>query len=290
MKLSHSKLSVFNTCRRKFFYEYVRELEPKQFNSSLNTGKLFHLGMETMYKTGDLGAVDAVIFNASEEVDTSAWTQAEFMDYEKDITMIQGMLHGAYDIFYLRDQEKNVKVLEVESEYVLETGSDNQYHLILDLLLEIDGKVCLVEYKTASRLGDAYFARLRIDLQTRCMATVLNGLENKKIEKIIFRIIKKPGIRVKQTEQTAAYLERLRDEFISKPNDYFIEQEFIFTEKEQEAAGEYIQIMQQEVKETCGRNRFPQNTSICSLINCAFLPLCCSEENVDLYKEKERRG
>ena len=285
-KLSFSRLSVFNTCKKKFEYEYIRNLRAKKFSFALNTGSLFHKGMEILYKTNSLDEAIKTVNEESEKVDTSAFGQDDYRQYEKDLVMIHGMLQGAYDVFYQRDQEKNVKVLAVEGSYIQPLPDDYSYHFILDLLLEIDGKVCLIEYKTSSRLGDAYFNRLKIDMQTRTMAYLLKN-ESINVDKIVFRIIKKPGIRIKQTETSNQFLERLQEEFSCNPMEYFIEQEFAFTEKDRDNAMAYLAVNTSDYQIKLLSGFYQQNTSICSIINCPFLPLCNSEDNIDLYESKE---
>lgn len=289
-KISHSQTSVLNTCKRKFKYQYVDNLEPKTFNFSLSTGKIFHECIAHLYNTGDLSETFKLLNEISEKIDTSAFTQDDFNQHEKDLVMIQGMLQGAYDIFYLRDQEKNVKILEVEAEYIEQISESYEFHLIIDLLLEIDGKVCLIEYKTASQLGDTYFNRLKIDFQTRNYAALLNKKHNKKIEKIIYRIIKKPGIRIKQNETVSQYLDRLKEEFYSKPNSYFIEQEFSFTKEDSEKAFLNLEQNAQTHYWTNEYKIYPMNTSMCGIINCPFIHLCIDYEgSIDLYKRKEEK-
>jgi hypothetical protein len=303
-RLSWSQLGTFNSCKKRYYWSYIKNLEPVAFQDSLSFGVIFHDAMEMLYKEGVVSIVQDHITKLIRKMDTTAFTQKDFDKQDWMEIVLRAMVQGAYDYFYTVDRERGFSVVETEKKYDVAIPNPKakraynsrkyRYVFIMDLWLvrqrEDTKEYELVEYKTASRLRESYFERLKIDQQTRGMTYFLQREYGITISKIRYRILKKPGIRQTKKENRVQFFERLESEFDKKPDDYFIEKDFLVNQKQIKEFGEDLWMMQKELDFVIKNELYTKDTSKCSILNCPFLPLCNDQTNSDvLYKQKEKR-
>jgi hypothetical protein len=170
MKFSISQIKNFKTCRRSYFFRYIEELEPVQKAEPLETGSSYHEFLETLYRDGNLNAV---------EEPTKALAMAKA--YE---TYIYPFLA--------------VKAVEEPFTFVI----CNDYELIgrVDGIAE-DGN--LVEHKTTSKDLEQFEYDLQWDEQLMAYMLAYD------VRKVYYTVVKKPTIRLKKNETDEEFYQRM---------------------------------------------------------------------------------
>jgi hypothetical protein len=148
----YTMLDTFQTCRKKYYYSFVRGLDSKRKSSALSFGTAIHSALDTYYFENDIS---------------------------KAITKFRETFTSQEDEV-LRNVDNGVKLLEnypkvypteifkvlgkPEKGFVLPIG-DILYGGRIDLPIEIDGQVWVMEHKTTSRITGSYFDQFDLDKQ-----------------------------------------------------------------------------------------------------------------------------
>ena len=296
--LSYSQLSTLS-CLKRYYYSYILNLKPKRFNQALDFGKYFHQGMDILNTTGDIDSAVVMVREDMNKINAFSMNDEDVLKLEWMKIVVIAMIEGYYKYFYITDRENGIKILDSEQEYMVPIRNPKnnymnrkyEYNFILDMIYENKkGELWLVEYKTASRLGQSYFERLLIDGQGRGMAYMLKKEFNKEITGISYRIMKKPSIRQKKGESVSEFHERLGSVFQDQAEDYFIEKKVYFDQTDlliwAKDLWDSTKIVQFIKKNDC----FPRDTSKCTILNCPFVALCSSQQDAELlYEQKDKR-
>ena len=281
--LSHSQINKFNTCKKQYKYSYIDNLRPKKTAVYLDHGRLVHRGLEHLWQQGDLQATLDLIKKSIDEIDTNHFNEKEFKEFNFLKTCVISQISVYHDSYYLNDKSLGWKALELEKKYQMPIAHpylnledwDYEYQFIADGVFEDkDGKLWLMEYKTASQLGDNYWLRLQFDSQVTGNLMYLEAIYGKKFEGCKYRVLKKPGIRQKQKETDIEFLSRLEDLFTGQVGDYLIEATLYRTEAEIDEFRHELWDSTQDIKNTVECGGYYKNTSACILRNCQFIGIC----------------
>lgn len=299
--LSHSQLNTFDACKKRYFYNYVQNIVPKVRKKALTHGSLFHSAMEVLYKTGDLAQAVKSIDKEILALNKTFFEQKDYDDLDWTELVVKAQLRGYYEIFYAHDIKAGYKSVEIEKEYDVtiinpETNVPSRkfiYRFIADRVVrDSEGKLWLVEYKTASKLGQSYFDRLSIDNQITGMLYYLQQIYKEKFEGIIYRVMKKPGIKQTQKESRSGFFARLSNEFMKNPDKYFVEEILVRDVKAFDEFKQDLWAKQKEVQGCINTGIYPKSTANCvsHFGTCEYMPLCTKEFNaLDKYEERKDR-
>jgi len=109
------------------------------------------------------------------------------------------------------------------------------------------------------------------------------------VEGVIYRVIRKPLIRVRKGETVLQFTERLTQDYKDRPDFYFIEKRLYRTTADLMAFEEELweQISLADKQHKLGLNF--RHTCNCSVYGaCRYLPICTGEANAEaLYEIKE---
>ena len=128
MRVSHSKLSTFLSCPRKYALRYKLNLEPIETAGALFLGKLVHRGIE---------------LQSSEE---ALAEQSEIIDDKTETLKI--MAEAMIDVYL--DIYKDEKIISKEEEIFFKITATDELHAIADEIIVRDGKKYIVDFKTSS--------------------------------------------------------------------------------------------------------------------------------------------
>eukprot|EP00919_Chromeraceae_sp_WS-2016_P030604 GHVR01072575.1.p1 GENE.GHVR01072575.1~~GHVR01072575.1.p1 ORF type:complete len:239 (+),score=23.26 GHVR01072575.1:1-717(+) len=233
------------------------------------------------------------------QLNTRHYTDDMLKDLSFITVCVNAMIQGYYDVFYLEDMRKGFTVVELEKKHDMKivnpaTGRATpsfKYRFYADAVLKDPvGNHWLVEYKTAARMGDAYWDRLAFDHQITGNMAYLEQIYGVEFKGCIYRVMKKPGIRQTQKENKIQYLERLQSLFTEQCGDYFIEKDLFRSQEEKQAFLESLWITQKDIQNTLKTNGYYQNTGACVLKNCSYLPLCAKKTfAMEKFEQKEGR-
>jgi len=142
-RISNSEAACWLTCKRKYFYEFDLNLEPKVVGQALGRGVLLHDVLALYYERLKAGVSHNVAV-----VDARARLQTFMASLPMETVMEVDRLLQGYWNYYQGD--KDWEILEVEKSYDLPLTEEYEYALRLDLLVRVrsTGAIVLVDHKT----------------------------------------------------------------------------------------------------------------------------------------------
>lgn len=229
---SYSSISKFLDCKKKYWWTYVRGLEPKVRSLAFITGELIHSGVGRIYAKNSNFIEDTIVDLNKIRIDFRNNLQFAPAEEQKFIELeyvIRGMLE-AYAITY----SDLIKTFHpIQNEYKIQYKLHNGITLvcILDNIMTNDTDLYIHELKSTKTLNDNYVKNIQNNLQIsiyfhtfNCVSAMLEHkgypqLTGKKIAGIVFDVIQKPGIKRKKLESYDDFLVRLI-KYYTEGNDY----------------------------------------------------------------------
>jgi len=193
--LTNSRLRAARTCARLHHYLYVEGWRPVRESEALRIGTLVHLGLEAWFRAHQDGLRDQAFDCAVAAVADRAWDA-----YEQ--AKIEEMLWG-YDLRW-RDQE--LEVLAVETEFCTkllnpDTWAPSRIWVLagkIDGIIRVDGRVLVIEHKTAyEEIEDPaadYWTKLQMDHQVSAYTIGAEAL-GYEVQGCLYDVLKKPALR-----------------------------------------------------------------------------------------------
>ena len=197
--LTQSSLGTLQSCEEKFRLRYIEGLVPMQERPYFAIGSAVHRGVELR----DPEAGVALLL----EKRGQPWSDLERDELEVDSGIVRAMVSGAL----ARWSEWPATVEHPFQLPIVNpvTGGRSTVHQLAGvqdgLWTERDK---ILELKTTSRLDRDYIARLDIDFQVTTYLAAASTLLGRPILEVVYRIIKKPGIRPHKGESDLEYRER----------------------------------------------------------------------------------
>ena len=153
LTLDNTKRSELNSCPRKYYWSYIRNLKPTQGSTALRYGITWHAAMEGLYGhikkhgwTHDGGAVEAAISAAKDAWAEQSTKQSYFDDYRTLENCLQSLL--SY-LAHFNHDEGMLKVNFVERRFKIK--------------LELDAME-MVRFPRVSKQGIVFAGRLDADI------------------------------------------------------------------------------------------------------------------------------
>lgn len=254
MKASISRIKLFKSCRKAYYFKYVQSLEPVEKSNALSIGSNYHELLEKLYNENTL-IVDG---NFSKEM-------AMAMAYKKYIF-------------------PKFKVKSVEEWKEVEIGK----HCLIGRVDGIADDGCLVEHKTTSLdIGESYEYNLLWDEQ------ILAYMYMTGARKVYYTVCKKPTIRQRSNETDEAFYERMVEWYDVDTEDKIRVMTIERTDEEVEQFVKDFQRICDDMEEAEKSDNFYKCTNNCSQwgSRCEYSSICLNfdpdQEYVEFYK-KER--
>lgn len=263
MPITASQITTFQRCREEYRLSYRKLLRPFSDSPALVFGTAIHKGLELFF----LGKDKAECLDVMEEYLSDPFHVAKAR-----------VLMAGYMKHYENDE---IEALAVEKEF-----SFGRYGGKIDAVAKINGKVYVVEHKTASDTPDVYWQKLAFDHQIQLYMAGARSLGFEP-EGVLYDVLIKPRARPKASEAPEAFLLRVRDLIkedmpafyrrrIVKPSDDFALLETIANDIEHVS------------RDACQ----PRSPGACVRYNqpCPFITLCSGEVNEGEFKKKEKEN
>jgi hypothetical protein len=279
--LSHSTLNLWLACPQKFGWAKAERLEPIKESRALSLGRAFHYGIEA---NSPQAALDFLIRESGHPS-----SQDEQDQLETNATIVYASAEA-----YLEKWPAPVNEAR-EVEYVVRirnpwTGS---YSRTFDLRGYADGVIDngdhleLVERKLVGQVSAVSRKKLYLDRQISLACYGLWRATGKPVKVVRYRYVKKPSIRRKQNESQRDFIQRLHDDYRSRPDFYVPEFDPVFRdERDLLRAEAELWRWASDIREGIQAKFFTRNTTHCSDFGgCEFLPLCMGEQGAEsLYR------
>ena len=174
IRISHTRAGCWRSCRRKYYWSYVRGLRSPATSPAMELGRVGHLVLQSYYLNMNEEKAMEVLEDPKNEIDEATYEHA----YE--------LLPRYFDACRSLD---NFKVMATEKWFDLPLGGERGHRLIgiVDGLLQRnDGSMWLLEHKFSGRISTKH---LDIDPQTSIYVLAAKSLEWD-VKGVLFNIIR----------------------------------------------------------------------------------------------------
>lgn len=285
MIITHSSLECFKTCHKKYKLRFLYWIVPKRKSAALEFGSLMHRLLERYLKcvslSQDMGEPADTNEDFYEKLYTilNDWFAEDLKSFSADkieTAKLMGLINGYVKTYYKSDIE-NYEVIDVEKEFVADTGINGvKFAGKVDGLVRSkkDGAYYIIEHKTAGIMDDDYVNQKQIDSQTMTYAIWLESQLGIEISGVIHDIIMKQKIRLKKGETEDEFCERLKED-VSTEN---------FRRITVNLSRDSLHSFKSELLSACedlkGCKNYYKCTGSClgKYGACEYLPLCIAEE------------
>lgn len=275
---TQSEIATFKACRYKWYLGYIRRITSKYPVTYFEDGGAFHDALEDIGNDVPMEQVGKNIkenykgFIKDLRVD---FTQALLESYDKRLAMVQGMVAG-YDAHYGKDEWH---VIQCEEEFCIPfEGTFIRGKKDKKVLQK--NKVKLVEHKTSSTIAKSYVSKLPMDQQTLTYSWADWKATGEMVAGIIYDVTKKPSIRQQKDESREEFLNRLRDEYITKPEKYFFRETLHYSKKQLIAFEKNLVKLIARMKDAAEnpKEQVYRNEGACSDFGgCAYRSICLNK-------------
>lgn len=281
---SVSSLATYRECPRKYEYDFLRMLAPEADRASFLIGEMVHKGLEAFYKKEHPKKIVQEVQDELYKRLRANFVPSDEMDaLDKEVSIIIGMLMGYFKHYGPAEWSLwNNPKTEVGFDFEWVDGA-TRFMGMIDLIGENtkDGQLWVVEHKTTGLSGNEFLSKWHLGFQPH--AYVWAGYRMHQLGMLprppigcVINVLKKPGIRRKQTETQDQFNERLTNEYLSNPEKYMTREWIPIGEAElawfTKTQGEWVRRLSEDYK----RMWFPQNTDACysHFGHCKFFPIC----------------
>lgn len=294
-QLTNSARTTFLNCRRKYQYTYVYGLAPRRPSIPFLVGGLFHDELDKMYSEQEFDE-DAARLRIGKACEKAADTPGLDPKESDKIWTQQAIAFGAVKAYakrYLGNDIKRWEIIEPESAFTIDLPGDWKYRGKVDLIVRDrkTGRHLLVEHKTAGKIDAGYVAKLPLDNQILGYAWA-KIKEKLKLDGVVYNVVKKPGIRLKQNESLLQFYKRIEMEYENDPGAYFYRETLAFGPEDIKRFEQELLKFLGEMDTAAKTGYFYQNTSQCTAMGtCQFMPLCSkgvSKDTLMLFRVKDR--
>lgn len=140
----------------------------------------------------------------------------------------------------------------------------------------------LWEHKLVQDISGSFLDKLSISLQR--IYAVATG-----IDAIMFNVVQKPQLRLKQSEEIEAFRARIKEEMLSKPDKYFCRQVVRITPWQMKDVREYFEYWIANINQAHELNNWPRNYGSCFGMygqRCMYFEICTSEDKEFVIRER----
>lgn len=304
--ITTSEVRCFRRCAREHHFSYRLRVRPTYQADALRFGTLFHIGLESWWKSVDLASASAIM---------RAKEPRSFLETAKADALLTGYHH--------RWKDEPIEVLAVEAQFDTalvnpETGKPSQTYRLggkIDAIAKLaDGRIAVVEHKTASEdvtIGSDYWKRLRLDAQvsnylagarslgfdaTTCLYDVIKKPTFRPLKataEIKYRKDGQPNAGQRLVDQTPEeYGARIIEDIAEAPDKYFSRAEVVRLDTEREEAAFDLWQTARQMRESELAQRYPRNPDSCIRYGrtCSYFGVCSGQdslENTTLFRKAE---
>lgn len=169
--LDSTKLKAYQTCPKRFMFEYVFGLVDEEPSIHLVFGQAWHEAMESLLQTGY--TVENV--EKAYERFLSVWSTFPSYNHPDAAKSQENALTALYEycVSYKHDSFR-VRFTEIAGEIPISISGDKKLAFKIDAVIEKEGLAYVLEHKTASRVG--FEDQHRIGTQVGLYTHVLHSL------------------------------------------------------------------------------------------------------------------
>lgn len=291
--LSHTSIGSLLACEQKYQHSYERRLQPKVRPVALGMGAAFADALEV----GDPDVAWARIISdfesAQEEYKGDPWTVVPDRDKAEISAQITREAARCYLTAYGQAGERR----EVEMRSRIRNPKTGAPSLTFDLVARVDALSTdgreMIEDKLVGQIprDGSMERRLTLDRQVSIGCYLAWRTSGTVVERVRYRMTKKPSIKRKQNESHDDYLCRIAADYAERPDFYLAEFPVTRTPEDFLRLEQELWRWAEQLRDARRDGVFPRNVAHCSDFGgCSFLPLCAREPGAEhQFEERPRR-
>lgn len=208
--LTQGSLRDLFACEELWRLRRLALLRPRDKTSALVTGSAFHHGIE--HRSPGLGA-DHLLSERGADMLEGEERLAVELEAVEVIAMVKAALNKWGDDWPSRQEVEFA--LPLRNPATGRAARSHTFHGVIDgfpddPIMGSQWVDTIGEWKTASRPTSAYFDRLRIDWQISAYCEAASLMTGRKVRRVRYRVITKPGIKPSRGETDAEYAKRTK--------------------------------------------------------------------------------
>jgi len=282
--LTHTRIQTRKNCPKMDYWRNIRGLVPIVKKKSLNIGGAFHKGMETR-------SVEKAVTYLRNQL-LYPQDQQEADELEIAAATVEAMVSGALEKWPAFERGHRELKFEIPVMNPKTNSSSRSFRLggKTDELVQLDdGTWWIVEYKTASQIGQAYVDRLDLDSQ---ITTYIYGLQRHldiMISGVFYRVVRKPSIRQNKNETLDQFRQRIIRDYQERKDFYFYEFQLYRSQADLDEFEKELWAFTQEYLFAKRSGVHWKNTSKCTKFGgCPYMPLCRGVEGAENMFRSEK--
>ncbi len=274
LTLSYSALKTFKTCPMKYYWRYLKNIEPVEKAEALLLGSEVHNYLESFYRNEPYSSISGNSLSS------------------RSSAILEGIIDN-YQFIYSDDFNRFeiVKVEKVVYGPIINPKSRRSSRIFsfngrIDMLIRLKydmesinaGSLVVVESKTSSVANHNIWNQLIIEDQAILYAKYIENETGEKVKGILFNVIQKPSIKQKKSETENEFFERLR---ITMANNDLYKRKLIKIDKKRyDDALNNLWQLQRQIRSARKDDIFIKNRNSCFnyFRKCDFYDLCSAED------------
>lgn len=319
-KYSASQIDMFLSCRKKYHYSKILNIQPVERPEALDFGSAVHRGLASILRsianTDECDRESERAINAREIAREYAlqavreYCEEYALSTESECKAI-ALIDSYIDLYFLEDL-RNFDVLCVEAYFDVPfaKGDDTESHLhgYFDGIIKNrhDEKIYVLEHKTTGMFNDAYLDRAKIDWQVMIYMQACTTVYGR-CDGVIYDVISKPKHSMSIGESDEEFEERkaasktgrikrkeaeTKEQFISRMQASFSEELFAretISIESQEYGARIVELscILNDMKDIDDSAKYYKCTGNCLKFGaCPYMDLCCGKVTVDNLGDK----
>ena len=209
-------------CSRYYFWRWILNLVPRNFNINFWFGSMMHTGIEEVSHGSSLKKTKRLMDKTDKAFcvgNKPGLDMVQEVKIQRDIGSL--LIEGYYKLANEKMKGFTLGGTEIHFNKKLKQ-SHVVYEGTLDAWWKSRKRIILVEGKTASQPNSDYFRRLTFDLQINGYADALHDLTGRYPRSCYYTVFRKPQIRQRKNETPKQFFTRLKEDLIVRKDWYFI--------------------------------------------------------------------
>lgn len=205
------------SCQRKYFWQYIMNLEPKGLRIPLWFGSMVHAGIEARLLGKTQNAAILAMMKVDREITKDLAALPEDLRTELRIWRAIGpeMVAGCYEML----ATKGARLVSSETKFAVPLFDSVTFCGTIDGIGIHDNRSTLFEFKTAGQISKNTFSTMAFNKQVYGYLSSMSADERPK--QFAYCVMRKPSKWLKRGQSVEEFIEELRQDFRSRPEFYY---------------------------------------------------------------------
>lgn len=290
ISLSASSISTFMSCRRKYYFQYIEQLQPIVRAVPLSFGSAVHAGLEHMFKAGDQSK-DGLIRAVEGSYSIDELNESGVEPY----VAVETILAFANAVDW-----KHWQFWKVEPWFEVMLGHGRKLRGRFDGIIDIDGSLFILEHKTvAGAVTERRLNHLLWDQQAS-LYVASAWKQGLCVKGILYNFLPKPTIsqsmatpmekrkykkdgglyaNCREADETnAEYIERVREWYVEHSGPEYFRQHIVTRNEAQvEAMVQNVARISSDIRRAERMSDWYMNPAACQMLSCPYASVCLED-------------